>query len=110
MPLFEFQCKKCQKEYDEFARHDTTGEYPGVKCPFCASEEKLKLISNFSFSFKNPQESSKWYSESQGHDYRYKSKLPEVLKQREQTEKQENPYKELNNDLNNNEAWDFNKA
>jgi putative FmdB family regulatory protein len=45
MPLYEFVCDRCHKEYDELAPFDKTGKYPGVKCPACGSKKKEKQMS-----------------------------------------------------------------
>jgi len=43
MPIFEFMCKKCKKEFEFFQlRRDEI-----VVCPFCGGEEVEKLLSSF---------------------------------------------------------------
>lgn len=44
MPTYEFECKKCKSEYEEFVPYDATGKYKGVKCPSCGSKSKKKLM------------------------------------------------------------------
>jgi putative FmdB family regulatory protein len=43
MPIFEFRCKKCEREFEFFIMKK--GE--AVVCPFCGGEEVEKLISSF---------------------------------------------------------------
>ena len=46
MPLYEYQCKKCEKKFEilvSFSELDNP-----VKCPDCGSEETEKLLSTFS--------------------------------------------------------------
>lgn len=43
MPIFEFRCKRCEKEFEFFLmRKDEE-----ILCPFCGGEEVEKLISLF---------------------------------------------------------------
>jgi putative FmdB family regulatory protein len=86
MPLYEFECKSCNKPYDEIARYDETGMYKDVECPHCGSKEKDKLISACNYAFTNPVGTDKWNSESTGHDYRFKHNIPKVKKEREMAE------------------------
>jgi putative FmdB family regulatory protein len=85
--LYEFECKKCKKEYEAHSSYDETGKYNSVKCPNCGSKRKNKLISKVNFNFGNPVGTDRWTSDDQGHDYRYKYNLPNVKKQREYAEK-----------------------
>ncbi len=48
MPLYDFQCKKCHKNYDEFV---SFSKISSVKCPYCKSKSKTKLISSFNMGF-----------------------------------------------------------
>jgi putative FmdB family regulatory protein len=48
MPLYEYQCKKCEKMFEillSFRELDDP-----VKCPDCGSEETDRLLSTFSAS------------------------------------------------------------
>ena len=45
MPIYEFQCKKCNKEDEELSSFDVSGKYPDIKCPSCGSIKKDKLVS-----------------------------------------------------------------
>lgn len=80
---YEFECKKCGANYEEFCTFDETGKYKGVKCPRCKSSKKIKLISGANFSFSNPVGTDRWTSEAGGHDYRYNWNKPNVAKQRD---------------------------
>lgn len=76
-------------------------------CPNCGSKKKEKIISSCNFNFSNPIGTDRWNSETSGHDYRFKHKLPSVIEQRKNAEiaaKKAEPYKKIN-DLNNNDAW-----
>lgn len=60
MPLYDFQCKSCDKKYEEFSKYDATEKYTSVKCPHCNSKKKSKIPSRFSMKFDDPKSSSKW--------------------------------------------------
>jgi len=45
MPIYEYACLKCKKEYQEIVMSD--GEEKKVKCPKCGSKRKEKIISSF---------------------------------------------------------------
>jgi putative FmdB family regulatory protein len=45
MPFFDFVCDNCECTWDEMTKYDTTGEWAGIKCPECGSEEKEQIIS-----------------------------------------------------------------
>lgn len=87
MPLYTFECKKCNTEYDEIAPFDATGKYPSVKCPRCCSKKKRKLISMCQFSFTNPVGTDRWNSDTSGHDYRFQHNIPKVKQERETAER-----------------------
>jgi putative FmdB family regulatory protein len=84
MPSYEFKCKKCKKNYSELSPYDETGKYKNVICPFCNSKSKLRLLSAPAFKFSNPIGTDIW---NNSHDYRFKTKLPEAIKEREMAEK-----------------------
>ena len=85
MPLYEFICNDCENTYEELASvSDET--YSGIKCPRCESLNKKKLPSNFAFKFGNPEGTDRWNSDSYGHDYRFKSKIPQVQAERANAE------------------------
>lgn len=94
--LYEFQCKKCKKIYEEFAEYDESGKYPDVICPQCGSKQKVRIMGVPSFNFSNPVGTKRWNSDSYGHDYRYKHNIPSVKAERESAEKHShmgpNPY------------------
>ena len=46
MPVYQFQCEKCDHMYEELTEYDEKGKYKGVKCPECKSKKKTKLISS----------------------------------------------------------------
>jgi DNA-directed RNA polymerase subunit RPC12/RpoP len=64
--MIEFQCKKCDKQYEEFVHYDPTNKYKTVECPFCQSKKKTKLFSACKHSFVNPEGTGKMNT----HEYR----------------------------------------
>jgi len=48
MPLYEYQCKKCDKKFETLASFREL-DAP-MKCPHCGSEDTDKLLSTFSAS------------------------------------------------------------
>lgn len=107
MPFYQFECKKCKKEYEELCSYDSTGKYVDVRCPSCNSKSKTKLMSACNYAFSNPEGTDRWNSESGGHDYRFHHNLPKVLAERQAAEeagKDPSPYNNIN-DLGNDQAW-----
>lgn len=87
MPIYQFECKKCKKNYEDLVAYDPTEKYKTVKCPECNSGSKIKLAtSSFAFNFTNPVGTDRWNNGSTGHDYRFKTNLPKVIKQRKDAE------------------------
>ena len=86
MPMFEFECKNCNKVYDALTKFDETEKYEGVICPHCESDQKTKLVSCCRFNFSNPVGTDRWNNSSTGHDYRFKYNIPNVQKERERAE------------------------
>lgn len=86
MPVYEFQCKKCDRAYEALTPYDPAGKYKGVACEFCGSKRKTKLMTASQFQFTNPVDTGRWNSETSGHEYRFKHNLPSVLEQRKQAE------------------------
>ena len=84
MPIFEFICLECGAEYEELTKYDPQGEYEGVLCPHCSSQNKEHVMSLTSFSFTNPQGTDRW---NNSHDYRFKSKQPALAQQRKIAER-----------------------
>ena len=98
MGMRQFQCKKCDLQYEELATYDETGKYAKIKCPGCKSKSKSLLISGFTFKFSGKAaKDTKWYNAS--HDRRYWMKREEDRKNREDAENRShmgsNPYPEL---------------
>ena len=48
MPLYEYQCKKCEKRFETLLSLRELDD--PVKCPDCGSEETDRLLSTFSAS------------------------------------------------------------
>lgn len=107
IPRYDFECGKCEKVFEEIVLYDETNKYKGVKCPFCGSKRKKKLVASCSFMFSNPEGTDRWNSESSGHDYRFHHNLPKVIAERQAAEEHggnSTPYNPIN-DLDNNDAW-----
>jgi len=60
MPLYEFNCLKCNKNYEVICSFKDNQD--DIQCEHCGSKKKNKLVSNCSLSFAQPGESSKWES------------------------------------------------
>lgn len=61
MPIYNFACLKCSKNYEELTNYDEKGKYKDVKCPHCHSKRKERLFNySVSVTFDKPKESSKW--------------------------------------------------
>lgn len=86
MPLYEFQCRKCNVKFEDIAAFDETDKYPTVVCPECGSKKKEKLISACHVVFAQPEGTDKWHNTSTGHDYRFKHNIPKVKQEREMAE------------------------
>lgn len=103
MALYDFECQKCGKTYEEFTPYDETGKYKSVKCPECGSKKKIKLMTSCQFNFANPVGTDRWNSEATGHDYRFKHNIPKVKAEREMAEAMShmgaNPYGDAGDDL-----------
>jgi len=85
MPIYNFLCLDCKKEYEKLVKSfDATEKYEGVLCPFCNSANKEKRVSSFAFTFANPEGTDKWNA---SHDYRFYHKLPKARSEREAAQK-----------------------
>lgn len=107
IPRYDFECGNCKKVFEEIVLYDETNKYKGVKCPFCASKRKKKIVASCNFMFSNPEGTNRWNSESSGHDYRFHHNLPKVIAERQAAEEHGGnsaPYNPIN-DLDNNDAW-----
>ena len=56
MPVYEYQCKKCDHEFE---REQRITEKPVKKCPSCGAMQAKRLISRTSFVLKG----SGWYGD-----------------------------------------------
>jgi putative FmdB family regulatory protein len=45
MPLYEYQCKKCNRKFETLVSTSKTNDQ--VECPSCGSDETTKLLSSF---------------------------------------------------------------
>jgi len=71
MPMYEFECKKCETVYSKiisFSNLDDKKAMRKVKCPKCKSSSKTKLISMPNFSFAQPEGTDRY---NNSHDYRF---------------------------------------
>lgn len=63
MPIYQFFCKKCDKNFDELCSYEeNSNNFPNVRCPHCKAKKVEKLVSACSVSFTNPGDTSKWDS------------------------------------------------
>jgi putative FmdB family regulatory protein len=108
MPMFDFECKKCNQVYEDLVNHSNPEKK--IKCPFCSSKSKTKLVSKPNFNFSNPVGTDRWNSESNGHQYRFDHNRPNVKKQREHAEQKSHmgntfDFYKKHDDLNKDENW-----
>jgi putative FmdB family regulatory protein len=45
MPIYEYQCRKCEKVFEKFQRIGEGGEK--LVCPYCGEKKPEKIISRF---------------------------------------------------------------
>jgi len=45
MPLYEYQCKKCDKKFETLVSSSKTND--PMECPECGSKETSRLLSSF---------------------------------------------------------------
>jgi putative FmdB family regulatory protein len=110
MPIYEFLCKKCSKEFSELTNFDETNKYPDVVCPHCSSKKKEKIMSIAGFNFSNPVGTDKF---NNSHDYRHGWNLNKpggALETRRNAEKkshmgQTNEIYRPIDDLNKDKSW-----
>lgn len=80
--MYEFTCLKCNHQYEELTKFDSTEKYEGVICPRCQSDQKEKRISACACAFSNPIGTDRWTSDGSGHDYRFQYNVPNLKNQR----------------------------
>ena len=54
MPLYEYQCKKCEKKFEVLVNR-SDADNP-VECPHCNSKETDKLLSTFCASVSSSEQ------------------------------------------------------
>jgi len=86
MPIYKFDCKKCNNKYEELTSYDKSEQYVNVACPHCGSNEKEQLMTCSNFNFSNPIGTDRWNNGSTGHDYRFKHNVPKVKSERKMAE------------------------
>lgn len=58
------------------------------------------ILSACSFSFSNPEGTSRWNNADTGHDYRFKHNLPKVLNERKHAEEASHMGSDVYNQIN----------
>jgi len=48
MPIYEYQCRKCEKVFEKYQKLDESGEF--LRCPYCGEARPEKILSPFSSS------------------------------------------------------------
>ena len=62
MPLFEFQCAGCHKNFEQILSGSQKAKSGEVQCPFCKGTKVQKLISRFSVAGRGDlRESSEFH-------------------------------------------------
>lgn len=46
MPIYEYQCRECEKIFEIYQRLSERNE--DIKCPACGAEKPIKKVSSFS--------------------------------------------------------------
>ena len=64
MPIYEYQCKKCGKEFEVIQKMDEGGE--DLKCPSCGAKKPEKIMSCCFSSLKGGETTSTSPSSSCG--------------------------------------------
>jgi len=49
MPIYEFRCQKCNKQFETLLTSISDDALAGVKCPKCKSHQVKKIISSSSY-------------------------------------------------------------
>jgi putative FmdB family regulatory protein len=99
MPIYDFECKKCEHEYDVICLMSEKEEtVKKTKCPECGSRSKLERLYAPSFNFTNPVGTDRYNK----HDYRHKHNMERpggVVDQRKHAEENSHvgptPYNEI---------------
>ncbi len=61
MPIYRFECDKCNEVYEEITSYDESGKYKGVKCPKCKSKKKHRRFDyEVAVTFADPRDTSKF--------------------------------------------------
>ncbi len=63
MPLFEYRCQGCGKEFEELIRREE--DEKDVKCPECGSADNKKLMS------ADSPIAERWHPTTPGKNFRY---------------------------------------
>ena len=73
MPIYEFECNKCNEFFDIWASMSEKEKVvKKSKCPKCNSKKISEIVGAPSVKFSNPVGTDRWNSDSKGHDYRHK--------------------------------------
>lgn len=71
MPIYKFECTKCNEVYEEMTSYDESGKYKGIKCPACKSKRKRRRFDyDVAITFADPTNTSKFdnFSYRAGHN------------------------------------------
>ena len=109
MPSYDFQCKKCDKVWEELMSMKDFDNIKKLKCPACGSKKKDRLLGASSIMFAYPRESSKWNN----FDYRAGKTMEEAQDCRRNAQEKShmgaNPYEnyeaQVAADINNDANW-----
>jgi putative FmdB family regulatory protein len=104
MPIYEFECNKCNAKFDELC---SSSEVENVRCSSCNSKKVTRLFSsNVYVKFTNPKDTSKWDNFEYRAGYNME-KAKEERRQAEEVAKGDNPYANWNleKDLHNDKNW-----
>lgn len=58
MPLYEFQCNKCESEFEELVLSSKPEALATVACPECGSRKVTKKVSTFASSISGGSSAS----------------------------------------------------
>lgn len=85
MPIYELRCKKCGEKFEIMSPvADMDKNCKKAKCEHCGSKSKERVVSPTNFTFANPVGTARW---NKSHDYRFKTKLPAAVQERENAQK-----------------------
>lgn len=96
MPYYNFECKKCETNWEEMASYDPKSIYPTVKCPKCGHKKKDKLCTGFGIGGPTS-------SKMDNFNYRAGFNMEKAKTERRNAEAivgNASPYKDMSSDFN----------